>query len=553
MMSDRQSHIQRESAGGKPSNYRSGNPTFRSISAKRPIQSMVLRGGTARALSSGLLEQSGTFNALLAIPASKPGEQPSLRINPSVFNATPVIRTATATTSAEHAEKQLILWSPPLAGSHYAINAKPAPGDEPELQIGSEHYGMYLFPMARATLTSHGLLCANRRYLSQRLLHPCTIIGGKRPVDPISKKVAAYGVTIMEIKKDGAGEWSVIPGKYNRRITDSTPVDIAGPARGSGLLKTEYSPDGTKTRGVFVNCAYSFTPWRTYLVCERNWAIYFINRTGRPREHARYGINTGGVRREWSEDDSGTGEHARFDASARGADAAEDYRNEPNCQGWILEIDPFDPESTPKKRTAMGRLAHTGAWLAPVKEGHPLVWYMSDDDPDEYIYKFVTKARFHRRTANGDMLDEGTLYAARFNEDGTGDWLALDLGDSSFRTAAAARSAVFKNQADVLVNTRLAADVVGATAMDRPQWRSVHPLSCEVYLAMTDDPDRTAPGTPRAPNSCGHIVRWSEQDNRSFATKFKWDLFAIAPESDAPAQSEAHGPERLPKRTASPA
>lgn len=553
-MSDRQPHLQRDSNGRMSSNNRSGNPTFQSTSAKHPIRNRILKDATVHSAPS---EHSGTFEALLAFPASRPGELPSFRLNAQLFEALHLTRTVPHRASTVVLENPRIPAGSSAAGRHPAGNGGPIAGDEPDRQLRSHYTGIYFFPMNRATLTSHGLLCVVHRYISRRLLRPCTIIGGQYPVDRMWKKVAVYGLCVAEIKKDCSGSWRVIPGRYSRRITERTPVDIAGPARGSGLLSTKYSPDGTRTRGIFVDCAYSFTPWRTYLVCEKNWAFYFANRTGRSREQARYGISTESSRKGWVENDRNAPEHVRFDASAWGNDAKEDYRNEPNCHGWILEIDPFNPESMPKKRTAMGRLAHACAWLAPVKEGHPLVWYLSDDDPNEYIYKFVTKTRFHRRTACGDMLDEGTLYAARFNEDGTGDWLALDLGEPSFRAAAAARHAVFRNQAEVLVNTRLAADVVGATAMNRPQWKSVYPQACEIYLSTTDSRAGMAqaahPPAVRAPEPCGHIVRWSEQDRRSFATKFTWDLVSIAEEDENPVQFSGSGPEHLPNRRASPA
>ena len=249
-----------------------------------------------------------------------------------------------------------------------------------------------------------------------------------------------------------------------------------------------------------------------------------------PREQSRYGVRTTSSRYGWETADNGADDYIRFDASIKGA-ATEDYHNEPNGQGWVVEIDPFDPTSTPKKRTAMGRFAHEGCIFAPPQLGQPLAFYMGDDAQNEYIYKFVTKARYSKGM-NGDALDEGTLYVARFNENGSGDWLALDIEDPDFLAAAAAAGVEFQDQADVLVNTRLAADVVGATKMDRPEWGAAHPQTREVYMTLTNNTSRTADNidaaNPRPVNRTGHIIRWREQGNRSFATKFEWDIFVLA-------------------------
>ncbi|WP_373509527.1 PhoX family phosphatase [Thiocapsa sp.] len=249
-----------------------------------------------------------------------------------------------------------------------------------------------------------------------------------------------------------------------------------------------------------------------------------------PREQSRYGVGTTSSRYGWETADNGADEYVRFDASIKGT-ATEDYRNEPNGQGWVVEIDPFDPSSTPVKRTALGRFAHEGCIFAPPLLGQPLAFYMGDDAQNEYIYKFVTRARY-RKGLKGDVLDEGTLYVARFNENGTGDWLALDIEDPDFLAAATAAGVEFRDQADVLVNTRLAADVVGATKMDRPEWGAAHPQTREVYMTLTNNSSRTADNTdapnPRPDNRTGHIIRWREQGNRAFATRFEWDIFVLA-------------------------
>jgi hypothetical protein len=196
-------------------------------------------------------------------------------------------------------------------------------------------------------------------------------------------------------------------------------MEIAGPARGHALVRTKYSPDGTRTRGTLNNCAHGVTPWNTYLTAEENWAGYFRNldqRDGRPalpREHARYGVPTSQARYNWDQVPGGADEFVRFNASSTGADATQDYRNEPNAFGWIVEIDPFNPNAMPVKRTGLGRFAHEGVVFGPAREGRPVVAYSGDDSTFEYVYKSVSARPFNRATANGALLDDGILYVAK--------------------------------------------------------------------------------------------------------------------------------------------
>lgn len=247
--------------------------------------------------------------------------------------------------------------------------------------------------------------------------------------------------------------------------------------------------------------------------------------------------STGRYRWETADDSAyGDARYQRFNASTLGASATDDYRNEPNCFGWIVEIDPFDPTSTPVKRTALGRFAHEGLVFAPVAEGRALVCYSGDDARNEYIFKFVSAQPYHAATASGDLLDYGTLYVAKFNDDGTGEWLALDASDPAFQAEAATAGVGFASQADVLVNARTAADVVGATKMDRPEWGAIHPQTGEVYFTLTNNSSRSAAdaANPRAPSPRGHIIRWRETGNDHAAARFDWDIFVLAgPESES--------------------
>lgn len=551
---------QRKESSDDPMSNHSDNPHFSTVLEDRLSRRQMLSGSLGVALAgmfvgSGLstlfgnTAQANAGGPNFLPPAAK--ANPPFALNPTL-EFIPVLptRSDTATVPLGHRVQTLIPWGTPLTGSYPAFDSvNTNTGEEQEQQVGSHHDGMHYFP-SQDNPNSHGILVVNHEYVDQNIFHKNgpTLIAGQRPTDEVRKEIAAHGVSVVEIKKNPLGDWEVVRGIYNRRITAGTEMEIRGPVRGSDLVKTKFSPNGTMARGTINNCGHGYTPWGTYLTCEENWAGYFVNRTGLPREHSRYEVSETNGRYQWDTAQSGEDQYIRFDASVIGADATQDYRNEPNTQGWIVEIDPFDPNSIPKKRTAMGRFAHEGCWGAPPQLGQPIVFYSGDDARNEYIYKFVTKARYSKNL-NGDVLDEGTLYVARFNEDGTGEWLALDINNPDFQAAALAKGVEFKDQADVLVNTRLAADVVGATKMDRPEWGAVHPQTREVYMTMTNntrianDDFGSLAANPRLPNPYGHIISWREQGNRSWMTKFNWDLFVLAgPESDSQILPEQGGP-----------
>ncbi|WP_150051097.1 PhoX family protein [Methylomonas rhizoryzae] len=538
--------------GDEPMSNHSDNPHFSSILERRLSRRDMLTGSLTVAVA-GMFGASGLGNLAEAATSGflppTAGGNPSFALNPSLgFTAVPPTRSDTATVPAGYKVQTLAPWGTPLTGSYPAYKADGSnTGAEQEQQVGMHHDGMYYFPMANNP-NAHGLLCVNHEYVDQYNLHQ----GGAnnsvpRPEDQVRKEIAAHGISVIEVKKDEfSGEWKIVYGQYNRRITGNTPIEIRGPVRGSDFVKTKYSPNGTMTRGTLNNCANGYTPWGTYLTCEENWAGYFVNKTGLPREHSRYGVSTSNGRYRWESAQGDADQYIRFDASVKADSAVDDYRNEPNGQGWVVEIDPFNPNSTPKKRTAMGRIAHEGCIVAPPQLGQPVVFYCGDDSQNEYVYKFVTKARYSKHV-NGNILDQGTLYVARFNEDGSGEWLPLDINDLAFQAAAFVKGVSFADQADVLVNTRLAADVVGATKMDRPEWGAVHPQTREVYMTMTNNASRNAgnidAANPRGPNPYGHIIRWREQGNRSWATKFEWDIFVLGgTESDSQVLPEQGGP-----------
>lgn len=457
------------------------------------------------------------------------------------FAPVAVTRADTITVPAGYTATTFIPWGTPITGRYPAwLEDASNNAEDQAQQVGMHHDGMHFFPMnARlgGRQSDHGLLVLNHEYIDAPLLHPNgpTVVDGKRVnVDEVRKEINAHGVSVVEIRRGPRGEWSVLPSSRNRRITGATPMRIEGPARGHALMRTRYSPSGTSTRGTLNNCSNGHTPWGTYLTCEENWAGYFASADSElPRELSRYGVRGSG-RYGW-ETVAGD-EFERFNATRTAADASGDYRNEPNTFGWIVEIDPFDPTSTPVKHTALGRFAHEGLVFAPVKPGRPVVCYSGDDSQNEYIYKYVSRDRYRPQRSDGRLLDDGTLYVARFNPDGSGDWLALEYDNPDFQRACEAAGIRFADQGEVLVNTRLAADIVGATKMDRPEWGAVHPDTGDVYFTLTNNSSReqAIPSNPRTPNAYGHIIRWREASRDFAGTRFNWDLYLLAgPESDS--------------------
>ena len=507
----------------------------------------VINQGRRKVVASGAAFGALAFlGGLPSIAAAEPaqigsGTPPFLRRNRLPFDAVAVTRADTITVPAGYSATTFIPWGTPICGRYPAFleDASNSAEDQAQ-QTGMHHDGMHFFPMDarfKGRKSDHGLLVLNHEYIDAPLLHPNgpTVVGGKRvDADEVRKEINAHGVSVVEVRRGPQGDWSVLPSARNRRVTGATPMRIEGPARGHDLMKTRYSPSGTSTRGTLNNCSNGYTPWGTYLTCEENWAGYFATRDAElPRHLERYGLRSNG-RYGW-ETVRGD-EFERFDATTTAADPRADYRNEPNTFGWIVEIDPFDPDSTPVKHTALGRFGHEGLVFAPTKPGWPLVCYSGDDSQNEYIYKYISRDKYRPQRSDGRLLDEGTLYVARFNSDGSGDWLALDIQDAAFQQACAAADVSFADQGEVLINTRLAADIVGATKMDRPEWGAVHPDTGEVYFTLTNNSSRQEAdaANPRAPNPTGHIIRWREEGKNQIGTRFQWDLYLLAgPQSDS--------------------
>lgn len=462
-------------------------------------------------------------------------------------------------------------------------------------------------PAATGAGNSRGLLGMNHEYITQQFLHagaPTGMSGAApRPQNEVDREVAMHGVSIVEVWKQNAGAfsaagtWAVnVASRYNRRVTALTRIELSGPGRGHPAVQTKYSPTGTVTRGTLNNCGTGVSLWGTLLTCEENWAGYFLrnaaadNPLRSAREVAsltRYGV--GGDRYRWgtlaatsaaamaaNAIDSKADTYDRWNAGIVGATASADYRNVANTFGWVVEIDPYDPNAVPKKRTAMGRFAHEAAVANAPVAGQPLAFYMGDDSRGDYIYKFVSAETWSAadafpasRLAIGDKyLDRGTLYAARFDADGSGTWLPLTL--ASVRAAQAAAGRVnyeFADEFDVLLNARLAADAVGATRMDRPEWGAVNPITREIYFTLTENnssafnaatgsngrrADNIDAANPRffadareatsttgagsnTGNPFGHILRFREAGQNPGATRFEWDVYLFGAQADADA------------------
>ncbi len=395
------------------------------------------------------------------------------------------------------------------------------------LQSGMHHDGMEFFPLDKNP--RHGLLAINHEYTDDGLLHSDGMKTWTH--DKVRKSQAAHGVSVIEVV-ERAGVWRVMPNsRYARRITATTPMAFSGPAAGHALLKTAADPAGARPLGTLNNCAAGQTPWGTFLTCEENWNGYFSAQDKPGPDEARYGLRGKGFGYRWHEFDE------RFDAVKT--------PNEPNRFGWVVEIDPQDPTQTPIKRTALGRIKHEGATTTLSRDGRAVV-YMGDDERFEYVYKFVSrdKVKPGGYRANKELLDHGTLYVARFDSQGFGRWLPLVQGEDGLSAANG-----FASQAEVLVRCRQAADAVGATKMDRPEWVAVHPNTGEVFLTLTNNSARGQgnrtpdAANPRNDNIMGHIIRWREgkgqggttslSDGDASATEFRWMHFALAGDPNA--------------------
>ncbi len=437
--------------------------------------------------------------------------------------------------------KTLIRWGDPLHADTPAFNPLQQTAAAQERQFGANNDYIAFMPLPRgSTNSSRGLLCVNHEYTLAQLMWPgYTAEGYAKNItrEQCETEMAANGHAIVEIENRSGG-WTVnLDSAYNRRISArSTTIRISGPAAGHPRMTTGADTAGRQVIGTLANCAGGTTPWGTVLTGEENIQNYFTGDANAGAEAAarkRMGINGLG-RSRWGRFVD------RFNLDKE--------PNEPNRFGWIVEIDPYDPKSMPVKRTALGRANYECANTTLSHDGRVAV-YSGDDKRMEYVYKFVTRDRFdaqkpHGNPAHRDLLDHGTLHVARFNAAGKMQWLPLVFGQGPLTQANG-----FSNQGDVLIDTRRAADLLGATPMDRPEDVEVNPATGRVYVALTYNenraPNQVDAANPRSPNKFGHIIEIvpptinGKADHT--ATECTWEFFILAGDPRIPEHGARYG------------
>ena len=551
----------------------SANPTFDAVLDARLSRRGLLRGGvgsvgTAVLAGFGVTAYGGSDDPVVEPPAA-----PKLL----GFGAVPKSLADNVLVPAGYTASVLFALGDPMAAGVAAYKNDGTDGDF-DKRAGDHHDGMEWFGLGadgkrNDSATERGLLAINHEAttdekLSSHFLHAD---GGTtslpRPAAEIDKETAIHGIAVIEVAKTG-GKWGYVQNSaQNFRLTALSAIEIAGPARGNAQMVTKYSPTGTTTRGTLNNCGTGKTPWGTFLTGEENWFGYFTRSAADDAARGndksvtalkRYGRNQGAASRHGWESGGADDKYQRWNISKTGtsADGSDDYRNEMNGMGYIVEIDAYDKTRMAKKRTGLGRFAHESAAFGKVEAGKPLSVYMGDDARGEYIYKFVSTATWNPADANandrmaiGDKyLDSGKLYVAKFNADGTGQWVELSLANSAIANYSAYK---FADAGDIAINTRLAADAVGATKMDRPEWSAVNPANGEIYFALTNNSNRSVnpsgsqylpdAANPRAytdmkgtseqkGNPNGHLVRLKEG---ATATSFTWDVYLFGAEAGA--------------------
>jgi secreted PhoX family phosphatase len=556
----------------------SANPTFESVLSARLSRRNILRGGLGTAATAML---GGMSLAACGGGDDAPAPAPATPTETLLgFAAVAKSLEDKVSVPAGYTASVLIAVGDPLAAgvAPYKNDGTDAGYDKRcgDLHDGMEYFGLSAAGTPDPASNDRALLGINHEYINPLFLHVNGPSPAPRPASEVDIEVDCHGVTIVEIAKT-AGKFAYVQNSgFNRRITAATEIEIAGPVRGHALAVTKFSTTGTRTRGTLNNCGTGRTPWGTLLTGEENWAGYYFRAAGDQALRsakantalARYGRSVTATARAASRygwETAGTDDkYARWNTSVTGTstDGSDDYRHELNLQGYITEIDPYSATSVVKKPTALGRMAHESAAFSKPVAGKPLAIYMGDDARNEYIYKFVTAqnwvaadATATDRIATGDKyLDAGTLYVARFNADGTGQWLPLSITNPAIAGYA---GYPFADAGDVAMHSRIAGDAVGATKMDRPEWCGVHPTTGEIYFTLTNNsnrrlgavtgsqlnPDAANPrvytdirgaSTVQQGNPNGHIIRLKESGSDPAATSFTWDIYLFGAEAGAP-------------------
>lgn len=406
----------------------------------------------------------------------------------------------------------LIRWGDPLFSDAPAFdNTTGGASEGADRVFGENTDGMELFSVGKKQV-----IAVNHEYANRDINLPQRAEGQPDNADDVKKLQNLQGVTVMEVARGADGWRVVLDSPLNRRITHLTEMEIDGPAAGHDLLKTADDPSGTRSLGTFNNCGAGRTPWGTYLTCEENFNGYFGSTdpdVELPDGYGRYGIGVDGWGYDYHRFDP------RFDISQT--------PNEPHRMGYVVEIDPADPQSMPIKHTGLGRFKHENAEVVLAPDGRVVV-YMGDDERGEFLYKFVSRGVYAPGRSTEGLLDDGQLYVAKFHEDGSGTWIALTP------------EATEMSAAEIAIFTRMAASKVGATTMDRPEWVAVNPISVEGYCCLTNNKNRgvkpNAGGdetpangpNPRTENHYGQIVRWYPANDDHAASDFTWDLYVMA-------------------------
>ena len=405
-------------------------------------------------------------------------------------------------------------WNPPLLSR-----------SEQERRFGYNNDFIAFMPLPwSAQSSTHGLLCVNHEYTNTNFMWPglnANNIRKQMSADRTATEIAAIGHSIVEVRREDAG-WRIVKGDFNRRITGFTRCALNGPVRGSDRVRTRREPQGLYAYGLLNACSGGKTPWGTVLAAEENFNFLFSGNSKDRRERAnlkRYGFGKGRYYPWWAD------HFKQFKVA--------DEPREPNGFGWVVEIDPYDPRSIPKKRTALGRFKHEAATCVINRDGRVVV-YSGDDSTFEYLYRFVSRRPFdpEKRERNFDLLDEGELSVARFYDNGQLEWLPLTFGNGPLTPANG-----FLNQADVLVETRRAADLLEATRLDRPEDVEANPRDGAVYAMLTNNsarkPSSVDAANPRAANQFGHVLKLLAPgapgpDVDHAATLFRWEVFLLA-------------------------
>ncbi|MEJ8573021.1 PhoX family phosphatase [Microbaculum marinum] len=472
----------------------------RALSRRGFLGGVLAFGSGALAMRAGLLSSTAAL-----------AEEPSR----FAFQPIPAATDNTVHVPEGYTWKRLVSWGDPLFPGVAELDQESGgSADDADKVFGENTDGMESF-----LVDGRQVIAVNHEYTNNEVNLPQAEGGVPRDAGDVLKLQNLQGVAVFEIE-EGPDGWTVVTDSpLNRRLTHNSPMKLSGPAAGHDLMKTEADPSGTESLGTFNNCGSGKTPWGTYLTCEENFNGYF-GATEEPQldetvaaGYERYGIAAEGWGYDYHKWD------ARFDTSK--------HPNEPHRAGWIVEIDPSDPGSTPVKRTALGRFKHENAAATLAPDGRVVV-YMGDDERGEFIYRFVSSAPYVPGADTSRLLDEGQLYVARFNDDLTGEWVALTP------------EAIGMSDAEIAIFSRMAASRVGATTMDRPEWVAVSPVAIEAYCALTNNKNRgvktNAGGdeqpvggpNPREANEYGQIVRWRPMNDDHAADGFEWDLYVMA-------------------------